>query len=112
MTSINERKISASVVLLGSLVLLSLPALAQSGITVTSLAQTSATDCTLSNAIKSANTAAAVGGCTFTGSGGPYTIQLQNQTYIMATVDNWWYGPNALPPIAGWRGTLACYWVN
>ena len=63
----------------------------QTSIHVTSTAQTSSTDCTLSNAIKSANTAAAVGGCTFIGSGGPYTIQLQNQTYIMATVDNWWY---------------------
>ncbi|MGI8744922.1 MAG: hypothetical protein ACR2NN_20585 [Bryobacteraceae bacterium] len=48
----------------------------------------------------SANTATASGGCTFAGSGAPYTIQLQNQTYVMSTVNNYWYGPNTLPVIA------------
>ncbi|MGI8744920.1 MAG: hypothetical protein ACR2NN_20575 [Bryobacteraceae bacterium] len=75
-------------------------ALAQTAITVNSTAQVYPTDCTLSNAIVSANTAKASGGCTFAGSGAPYTIQLQNQTYVMSTVNNYWYGPNALPVIA------------
>lgn len=69
-----------TLVLVGGLALLShAPALAQTTINVNSTAQVSATDCTLSNAIRSANTAAPVGSCTFTGSGAPYTIQLQNQ---------------------------------
>ena len=86
---------------LGGLALLSaVCATAQTTINVTSADQVSTTDCTLSNAIASSNTAAAVGGCTLTGSGAPYTIQLQNQTYTMTSVDNYWYGPNALPPIA------------
>jgi hypothetical protein len=86
---------------LGGLALLSsVCATAQTTINVTSADQVSTTDCTLSNAIASSNTAAVVGGCTLTGSGAPYTIQLQNQTYTMASVDNYWYGPNAMPPIA------------
>jgi Bacterial Ig-like domain (group 3)/Divergent InlB B-repeat domain len=75
-------------------------ALGQTTINVGNTAQVSASGCTLSNAIVSANTAAAAGGCVLAGTGAPYTIQLQNQTYVMAAVDNWWYGPNALPPIA------------
>src|ERR1700694_4954279 len=73
---------------LGGLALLSaVSALGQTTINVTSTAQVSTTDCTLSNAIASSNKAAPVGGCALTGSGAPYTIQLQNQTYTMASVD-------------------------
>ena len=70
-------------------------------ITVDDATQVNAATCTLSNAIASANADSAVGGCTLSGSGTPFTIQLQtNTSYTLATVDNWWYGPNALPPIA------------
>jgi hypothetical protein len=75
-------------------------AFAQTTITVTDTTQI-ASDCTLTNAIESANLGIASGKCKLQGHGTPYTIQLQaNQTYTMATVNNWWYGPNALPPIA------------
>src|ERR1019366_10474065 len=101
MKFINVGKRSGTLAVLAGLALLNnMPALGQTTIYVNDMAQVSPTTCTLSNAIVSANTAAAVGGCSFTGSGAPYTIQLQNQTYVMATVDNYWYGPNALPPIA------------
>ena len=87
--------------LLGGMALLSsVAAFPQTTITVNDTTQISS-NCTLSNAIASANADSAVGGCTLTGSGTPYIIQLQtNQSYTLATVDNWWYGPNALPPIA------------
>ena len=87
--------------LLGGMALLSsVAAFPQTTITVNDTTQISS-NCTLSNAIASANADSAVGGCTLTGSGTPYVIQLQtNQSYTLATVDNWWYGPNALPPIA------------
>jgi hypothetical protein len=70
-------------------------------ITVDDATQVNLATCTLSNAIASANADSAVGGCTLSGSGTPYIIQLQtNQSYTLATLDNYWYGPNALPPIA------------
>ena len=97
----NVNKEFGTVVLLGVLALMSSrAALAQTTINVNDQSQVNPATCTLSNAITSANTAAAAGGCTLTGSSAPYTIQLQNLSYTMAVVDNWWYGPNALPPIA------------
>lgn len=88
----------AILLLAGAILLSSTAAFPQTTITVNDATQISS-NCTLSNAIASANADSAVGGCTLTGSGTPYTIQLQtNTSYTLATVDNWWYGPNALPP--------------
>jgi len=57
--------------------------------------------CTLGLAIAAANTGVGTTNCPFSGSGTPYTIQLPaNATYTYSTPDNFWYGPNALPPIA------------
>jgi hypothetical protein len=62
------------------------------------------TTCTLGDAILTANSLALngqpVGGCLSTGTGAPYTIQLSHTTYVLTIVHNYWYGPNALPPIA------------
>ncbi len=63
------------------------------------------TTCTLGDAILTANSlalsGAAVGGCQPAGNGAPYTIQLATSaTYSLTSVHNYWYGPNALPPIA------------
>jgi hypothetical protein len=86
-----------------------LASLAQTTIVVNSTAQEATTDnlngiangnCTLGEAILSANAAAPVDGCAFSGSGAPYTIQLPNQQFPLSSVHNYWYGPNALPPIA------------
>ncbi len=97
------RRCPAILMLAGAMLASSLAAFAQTTITVNDATQV-ASDCTLSNAIASANAAAAgdpAVGCTLSGSGVPYTIQLQtNQSYTMTTVNNYWYGPNALPPIA------------
>jgi hypothetical protein len=36
-----------------------------------------------------------------TGAGSPYTVVLKSgQTYTLDAVDNWWFGPNGLPPIS------------
>jgi hypothetical protein len=87
--------------LLGGLVLSSdIPALAQTTINVNDQSQVNPATCTLSNAIASANAAAAAGGCVLTGSGKPYTITLTNNAYKVESADNYWYGPNAFPPIA------------
>ncbi len=57
--------------------------------------------CTLILAIAAANAGAGTTACPFNGSGTPYTIQLQpGMTYTFSVPDNFWYGPNALPPIA------------
>ena len=93
----------------GLLFCTALSTLAQTTIVVNSTAQEATTanpngiangNCTLGEAILSANTGASVDACTFTGSGAPYTIQLPNQSFTLSSVDNYWYGPNALPPIA------------
>jgi hypothetical protein len=97
------RPLAVILMLAGMLLLSSAAAFALNvGTTITVNDATQISDnCTLSNAIASANAETAVGGCTLSGSGAPYTIQLQtNQSYTLATVDNYWYGPNALPPIA------------
>ena len=78
-------------------------------ITVTSTAQeaTSANpngvangNCTLGEAIVAANTNTTVDACVVAGGGAPYTIVLSQATYTLASTHNFWYGPNALPPIA------------
>jgi hypothetical protein len=98
---ISVKKRSGMLLLLGGLALLSrMPAQGQTTIYVTDPSQVNPATCTLSNAIAAANAGSAVGACLFTGSGAPYTIQLHNVIYRMASADNYWYGPNALPPIA------------
>src|SRR6202161_247815 len=86
-----------------------LASFAQTTIVVNSTAQEATTtnpngivngNCTLGEAILSANAAAPVDACAFSGSGTPYTIQLPNQQFPLSSVHNYWYGPNALPPIA------------
>ncbi|HUE02643.1 MAG TPA: choice-of-anchor Q domain-containing protein [Bryobacteraceae bacterium] len=85
-----------------------LSALAQTTITVNSTAQEATAsnpngivngNCTLGEAIISANTGTPVDARTFTGSGAPYTIQLPNQQFSLSSPQNYWYGPNALPAI-------------
>jgi hypothetical protein len=83
-----------------------------SAITVTDIGAASATTCTLAQAINAANdvngvTAAADGSATPAGTCvgafvGPNTITLLAVAPIITldTIDNHWYGPNALPPIA------------
>jgi hypothetical protein len=59
-------------------------------------------NCTLGEAIRSANTDAQIDGCVPGGSfgtGGPFVIELQNATYSLTQPENWWYGPNGLPEI-------------
>ena len=57
--------------------------------------------CTLMLAIAAANAGAGTTACPFTGSGIPYTIQLPaSAIFSFSTPNNFWYGPNALPPIA------------
>ncbi len=57
-------------------------------------------NCTLGEAMLAANAGASVDGCQVQGSA-PYSIDLQQgQTYVLSEVANWWYGPNALPPVA------------
>lgn len=85
-------------------------------ITVSSTAGTlgtgSAGACTLRDALTVANAtsnpalpsaAAAATDCSgmTSGSGSPYTIALASDaTYKLDSVDNWWFGPDALPPIS------------
>ena len=57
-------------------------------------------NCTLGEAILAANRGASVDGCAVNGTA-LYTIELEaGQTYELTSVENWWYGPNALPVIA------------
>lgn len=57
--------------------------------------------CTPALAIAAANAGVPTSACTFTAGGPPYTIQLESgKTYTYSIPDNFWYGPNALPPIA------------
>ena len=57
-------------------------------------------NCTLGEAMLAANTSTPVDGCLLQGSA-PFTIDLQQgQTYVLSQVQNWWYGPNALPVVA------------
>src|SRR5262249_54408739 len=46
--------------------------------------------------IGSAASGAGCGGAT----SGANTISLPQETIVLTNADNWWYGPNALPPIA------------
>ncbi len=83
-------------------------------ITVSSVAGTVAagSGCTLRDALTLANEtsnpalsgqAGAGTDCSgqVSGSGSPYTIVLQaGQTYTLDSVDNYWFGPDALPPIS------------
>ena len=80
-------------------------------ITVTHSGSATASTCTLAQAILRANaangvTAAATGSTTIAGtctagSAGSNTILLPpGQTITLGGIDNFWYGPNALPPIA------------
>ncbi|KAA6465232.1 hypothetical protein DYQ86_04615 [Acidobacteria bacterium AB60] len=74
------------------------------GPTMQNPAGTGDASCTLGDAILTANSLAlngtAVGGCQPVGSGTPYTVELTPQTYSLPNSHNYWYGPNALPPIA------------
>lgn len=59
-------------------------------------------NCTLGEAIRSANTDTgldACGGDPHFGTGGPFVIELQNTTYTLTQPENWWYGPTGLPEI-------------
>ena len=57
-------------------------------------------DCSLEQAITEADAGATQGDCA-TAAGGPWTIDLATAaTYTLSAVDNYWYGPNGLPPIA------------
>jgi hypothetical protein len=57
-------------------------------------------NCTLGEAMLAANTTTAVDGCLLQGSA-PFPIDLQQgQTYVLSKVQNWSYGPNALPVVA------------
>src|SRR5262249_4631122 len=68
------------------------------------------TTCTLAQAINAANVAngrnpASYGSSTPAGNcaapaSGPNTIAVYIPTVTLTTIDNYWYGPNALPPIA------------
>ncbi|GAA0706511.1 hypothetical protein GCM10009105_04640 [Dokdonella soli] len=80
-------------------------------ITVTDTGAPTATTCTLAQAINAANasngvSASAVGSSTPVGNcagalSGPNTISISNlPTITLTAIDNYWYGPNALPPIA------------
>jgi CSLREA domain-containing protein len=82
---------------------------AASTIAVTSTADTvsSGTGCTLRDALDVANHTSnpalpnPTTDCPVSGSGSPYTISLQAaQTYNLGTIDNYWFGPDALPPIS------------
>ncbi|HUB79014.1 MAG TPA: hypothetical protein VMB03_09475 [Bryobacteraceae bacterium] len=58
-------------------------------------------NCTLGLAIAAANAQSETPFCGFSGAGTPYNILLpSNTTFTYSTPDNYWYGPNALPPIA------------
>lgn len=59
----------------------------------------SANGCSLVDAINAANTDTAVGACP-AGTSGGNTIQLSAGTYTLTQPDNYWYGPNGLPPIS------------
>jgi CSLREA domain-containing protein len=108
-------------VALGLYGLIGSSALAATTITVTSTADTlgsgMADQCTLRDALVLANDtsnsaltgsaepggSAASSFCVgdVSGSGSPYTILLQGpQTYTLDTVDNYWFGPDGLPPIS------------
>jgi hypothetical protein len=108
LASLLGRRWAAILMLVGAMLASSLAAFAQGTITVNDTNQI-ATDCTLSSAILLTSGVEVINGvlngCLNSVSGnigtGATTIQLQaNQTYTMATADNYWYGPNALPPIA------------
>ena len=82
------------------------PVVAQTTIYVSNSEQFG-TGCTLRNAIVSANGLSAgqqgLISCPPSGSGSPYTIQLPHASvFNMLSADNYWYGPNALPPIASY----------
>src|SRR5689334_6816070 len=91
--------LAAALIVMGSTV-----AAAQTTLVVNDTSQ-NGTGCTLGKAIASANALktghSAVAPCQHTGTLPPYTIQLpQAGQFTMVTPDNYWYGPNALPPIA------------
>jgi len=80
-------------------------------INVTDTGAPSASTCTLAQAINAANVAnglvsADYGSSTLAGNctgaaAGPNTVAINNTpTIVLTTIDNYWYGPNALPPIA------------
>ncbi len=61
-------------------------------------------NCSLGEAIASADADAQKDACAPSsgafGGGGPFVIQLQSgATYTLSQADNYWYGPNGLPPI-------------
>jgi FG-GAP repeat len=56
-------------------------------------------NCTLGEAILTANTGVPVDGCTCSGSGSPYTIVLSNTTYTLTARDNADFGFNGLPSV-------------
>jgi len=95
------------------LLLVAIPARAQLAVPV------DGSSCTLQKAIAFANkgngvTAASIGSATtdysgcyilssplnFTPQPGPYVLLIQPTQITLSTIDNYWYGPNALPPIA------------
>ncbi|HET6632301.1 MAG TPA: choice-of-anchor Q domain-containing protein [Rhodanobacteraceae bacterium] len=90
--------------------LISSPATA-GAITVADSGVASPSTCTLAQAIYAANdangapTPAQMGSATISpgscsgASAGVNTLVLAAQTYTFTAADNWWYGPNALPPI-------------
>ena len=94
-----------------------MPAIAQNVIVVTDAGAPTSSTCTLAQAIGLANSAnfvdaASVGSATTDfGScqtippltpppSGPYTLLVGPAAITLTTIDNYWYGPNALPPIA------------
>ncbi|HEX9003045.1 MAG TPA: hypothetical protein VGB07_24270, partial [Blastocatellia bacterium] len=57
-------------------------------------------NCTLGEAILSANADSDIGGCVRTGSGNPFTLALSQATYTLTAIHHYEYGPAGLPPIA------------
>jgi hypothetical protein len=89
------------------------PAIAQGTIFVTDAGSPAPSTCTLAQAIATANdingvfasaigSASDTGACDVVGPGfaGPYSLLVIPTQITLTTIDNYWYGPNALPPIA------------
>lgn len=102
--------------IIAALLLGGLPPVLAGTITVTDTGAPSGSTCTLAQAIYAANdangvplpanlgsTTASKGTCA-SGANNPgsgaNTIVLSATTYTFTTIDNYWYGPNATPPIA------------
>src|SRR5450432_1839169 len=96
-------RLASSMLLIGWLLVFGCPVRAGT-VTVTDTGVSSNNTCTLAQAINAANNinlggSADQGNCSGA-SGGANAVDLASAaTYTFTAVDNYWYGPNALPPI-------------